>query len=185
MFLYYYLKNPKQVGALCPSSKKLTRAIIQGIGLKKVQNIVEIGAGTGVFTQAILENKNANAKFFAVEINKKMANKLTKKYENLDLQIGNAENLTHFLTQRKMPNADVIVSGIPWALLKNYEQERLLNVIYQNLNKNGYFNTFAYILPSPTGKAFRSKIFKLFNKVRISKIIWENVPPAVVYYCKK
>lgn len=185
MFLYHYLKNPKQVGALCPSSKKLTRAIIQGIGLKKVQNIVEIGAGTGVFTEAILKNKNENAKFFAVEINEKIVNKLTKKYENLDLQIGNAENLAHFLNQRQMLNVDIIVSGIPWALLKDYEQEKLLNVIYQNLNKGGYFNTFAYILPSPAGKAFRSKIFKLFKKVRISKIIWENVPPAVVYYCKK
>lgn len=185
MFFYHYLKNPKQVGALCPSSKKLRRTITQNIGLEHAQNIVEIGAGTGAFTKTILENKHKNAKFFAVEINNKMATKLSKKHQNLDLQVGNAENLLNFLNQRQMQNADIIVSGIPWALLKNYEQEKLLNVIYKSLNKGGYFTTFAYVLPSLAAKEFRKKIFSLFDEVTISKIIWRNIPPAVVYYCKK
>ncbi|TKX31799.1 class I SAM-dependent methyltransferase [Campylobacter estrildidarum] len=185
MFFYYYLKNPKQVGALCPSSKKLRKVITQNIGLESVRNIVEIGPGTGAFTETILKKKHKDAKFFAVEINDKMAKKLSKKYENLDLQIGNAENLEHFLYERDMQNVDIVVSGIPWALLKDDEQEKLLNVIYRNLSKGGYFTTFAYILPSPSSKAFRSKIFKLFSEVKISKIVWQNVPPAVVYYCKK
>ncbi|MBZ7940584.1 class I SAM-dependent methyltransferase [Campylobacter molothri] len=185
MFFYYYLKNPKQVGALCSSSKKLRKTIIDNIGLENVKNIVEIGPGTGAFTEVILQKKHKDAKFFAIEINDQMAQKLSKKYENLDLQIGNAENLDYFLHQRAMSNVDIVVSGIPWALLKNHEQEKLLKTIYKNLSKGGYFTTFAYLIPSLSGKAFRLKIFELFSEVKISKIVWQNIPPAIVYYCKK
>ncbi|ELH2496294.1 methyltransferase domain-containing protein, partial [Campylobacter coli] len=129
--------------------------------------------------------KNKKAQFFAIEINKNMADKLKRKIVNLDIEIGSAENLPYFLRQRNITYADVIISGIPWSLLRDHEQEKLLKIIHKSLKPNGYFSIFAYVLPTYSSLKFRQKIFSLFTEVRISKVVWQNFPPAVVYYCKK
>lgn len=185
MFIYRYLKHPKQTGALCSSSQKLADVITSNINLEQAQNIVEIGAGTGSFTKQILKRKRQDAKFLAIEIDEKMAEKLRSKFPNLDIEISNASDLKMILEKRNMQNVETIISGIPWALLKANEQEKLLSIIYENLNKDGFFATFAYILPTLASRRFKKLLFKFFKEVKISKIVWQNFPPALVYYCKK
>ncbi|TQR31928.1 SAM-dependent methyltransferase [Campylobacter sp. MIT 99-7217] len=185
MFIYQYIKHPKRVGALCSSSQKLGLVITKDLNLKKASNIVEIGSGTGAFTRHILKQKQENTNFFAVEINQTMAINLVKKVGKIDIEVGDAKSLKQMLERRNMPHANLIISGIPWAMLKDIEQERLLQVIYESLAENGEFRTFAYILPTLKAKNFRQKLFKLFKEVQISKTIWQNIPPAFVYFCKK
>lgn len=185
MFFYEYIKNPKQIGALCPSSKKLSSVMIKSLDLNQAKSIIEIGPGTGIFTKDILKYKHQNTSFFTIEMNSKMAIKLGQKFENLDIEIGNARNILSFLSQRQMTEVDIVISGIPWSLLKPFEQDRLLLAIYKSLKNNGYFATFAYILPTPASIRFRRRIFDIFKEIKISKIVWKNIPPAVVYFCKK
>ncbi|MEE6586261.1 SAM-dependent methyltransferase, partial [Campylobacter coli] len=40
------------------------------------------------------------------------------------------------------------IVGIPWSLLRDHEQEKLLKIIHKSLKPNGYFSTFAYVLPT-------------------------------------
>ncbi|NDJ26484.1 SAM-dependent methyltransferase [Campylobacter sp. MIT 12-5580] len=185
MFIYRYVRHPKQVGALCSSSGKLAFIITENIGLKEADNIVEIGAGTGAFTKQILKKKKNEANFFAIEIDQKMAQKLQERFENLDIEVNSAYHLKEFMQKRNIKSLDTIVSGIPWALLKPKEQERLLNVLYESLSEGGYFSTFAYVLPTLAARRFKKQLFSLFKEVKISKIVWQNIPPAFVYYCKK
>lgn len=126
MFIIQYFTSPKQTGALCASSSKLAAAMTENIEIQKARNIAEIGAGTGAFTRHILSKKDEDANFFAVEINKKMANKLSHKFENLDIEINSALNLRKILSKRKINKLDIVISSIPWALMKEKEQEQLL-----------------------------------------------------------
>ena len=71
--------------------------------------MMEFGCGTGLISFHL---KNKKAQFFAIEINKNMADKLKRKIVNLDIEIGSAENLPYFLRQRNITYADVIISGI-------------------------------------------------------------------------
>ncbi|HEG2581973.1 TPA: methyltransferase domain-containing protein [Campylobacter lari] len=183
MFLYQYFKNPKQTGAFCASSKKLSKLITSHVQYAK--NIVEIGPGTGNFTKYILKQKSHNARFFAVEINPHMAKKLKQNIKNIDIEVNSAEFLPNMLEKRAINSVDLIISGIPWALLNSKEQDLLLKSIHDALEENGCFATFAYILPTPKGRAFKKKLFATFSKVEISPIIWQNLPPAFVYFCTK
>lgn len=185
MFLYQYITKPKQIGALCPSSSKLAFAMTEHIELDKARYIAEIGAGTGAFTRSILQKKNQAANFFAVEVNEKMANKLSHKIENLDIEVDSAQSLKKIICKRGINNLDIIISGIPWAFLNKQEQDQLLNTLYECLNEGGYFATFAYIIPTFAKVRFKEKLYSLFSEVKISKIIWRNIPPAFVYYCEK
>ncbi|AJC84448.1 class I SAM-dependent methyltransferase [Campylobacter peloridis] len=183
MFLFHYFKNPKQTGAFCASSKKLSKLITSHV--HNAKNIVEIGPGTGSFTQYILKQKSHKANFFAVEINPHMAKKLKKNIKNIDVEVNSAEFLSNMLEKRSIKQLDLIISGIPWAMLNSKEQDVLLNSIHEVLEEKGCFATFAYVLPTPKGRAFKKKLFATFSKVEISPIIWQNLPPAFVYFCTK
>ena len=165
MFAFNFLKKPKQTGAILPSSKKLALAITHGIALESATHIVELGAGTGAFTQAIVQKKNKNAQFLAIEINEKMAQKLAKKISNVDIEVNCAQNLKEILAQK----------------------DELLAMIYECLNEGGYFVAFVYAFAfSPfRRRKFAKKLTKTFGNVEIPKIVWKNFPPAIIYRCKK
>ncbi|RDU61971.1 SAM-dependent methyltransferase [Helicobacter didelphidarum] len=183
--LLYFLRNPRRIGTLCSSSKELSCAITNNIGLENAQYIAEIGPGLGVFTQEILRKKNKNAQFFAIEINTKIAKKLQEKLMDVEVENESAEKLLQIMKRKQIEYLDVIVSGLPWSVFSQKEQDCLLDCIHEGLRDNGCFATFAYIFPTPQAKKFKKKLFKYFKNVRISKIIWNNFPPAYVYYCKK
>jgi len=47
--------------------------------------------------------------------------------------------------------------------------------------------TFTYVtsLALSSGKRFRSFLERSFGRVRLSPVIWRNLPPAIVYDCVK
>ena len=52
-YLRRFVAAPAQIGSVAPSSPFLTRAMLRGIDWSRMRTIVELGAGTGVFTAAI------------------------------------------------------------------------------------------------------------------------------------
>ncbi len=56
-FIKQYIKNPKTVGAIAPSSEKLAYKMVEDINFLNASCIVEYGSGTGVFTEKILSKK--------------------------------------------------------------------------------------------------------------------------------
>jgi phospholipid N-methyltransferase len=55
------------------------------------------------------------------------------------------------------------------------------------MKDGGKFATFAYLqgLIMPAGIRFRKQLETQFSKVEISKVVWKNLPPAIVYRCQK
>jgi len=184
IFLREFIKN-RSTGALCASSQKLARAMINNVGLEKAKSIVEIGAGTGSFTQLILKEKPQDALFFAIEQSPLMAEELLSKFTNLDCEICNAKFLEQMLKKRDLNSVDLIISGIPWTMLKDREQDKLLALIYNNLKRGAYLSTFLYVLPTLAKRKFTRKLYANFSEVKTSKLIYGNIPPAIVYYCRK
>lgn len=186
MFLNDFIAQPRQTGAICASSPALAQKMVEGIGWFSAQNIVEIGPGTGAFTSEILKKKHNNAHFVTIEINAKMVEILHKKFPKLVVENDNAQNLSAILAKHAMPCCDVIISGIPWTILPNDAQDALLAAISCNLKaESGVFATFMYALPTLRKKRFVKKLRSYFQEVKVSDIVWRNVPPAFVCYCKK
>lgn len=186
MFLNDFIAKPRQTGAICASSPALAQKMVEGIAWFSAQNIVEIGPGTGAFTVEILRKKHKNAPFVAIEINPKMVDILHKKFPKLLIENDNAENLSAILAKHAMADCDVIISGIPWTILPDESQNALLAAISCNLKaESGVFATFMYALPTLRKKRFVKKLRGYFKEVQVSEVVWRNVPPAFVCYCKK
>ena len=185
MFLYHYLRNPKATGAIMQSSKYLAQIITQNINLENADNIIELGPGMGAFTKIILKKKKESARFFAIEINPKLACKLSAKHANIDIALGSAQELCEMMSARGMDSADAIISGIPFAFLSVREQSAMLKNVHSALKIGGYFSTFAYHTPLVSARTFRKMLYRTFARVETSKSVLLNIPPAFVYVCQK
>lgn len=174
-------------GAIAPSSKHLARVIVDRADVDGARRILEIGPGTGVFTEQILARKKDDAHFVALERNPNFASNLRSKFPETRIVQGCATELTAHAVEHEFHEADSIVSGLPWTIFDPKLQRTILGGIRDVLGAGGTFATFAYFGPHwlPGGQNFRSLLRSVFPNTRTSPIVLRNFPPAFVYYCRK
>ena len=68
-FIKQFIKNKKMVGAVSPSSRFLGEKMLCNIDFSKEKIIVELGPGTGVFTDMIINRMAPDAKLLVFELN--------------------------------------------------------------------------------------------------------------------
>jgi phospholipid N-methyltransferase len=183
----HFVRNPGEIGAICPSSRRLAEAIVSDVGVEKADVILEIGPGTGVFTEVILERKPENALFFAIESNEALAGKLKERFEGLRIHNNCASKLREIMRSESVDSIDVVISGLPWASFPESVQDSILDAVVDALSPGGFFATFAYLQGFMLKGAhrFRAKLNSKFTKVSRSEVVWRNLPPAFVYRCEK
>jgi len=186
-FLKAFLRKPMTMGSACPSSPALTRAILQDCDLKSARVVVELGPGTGAFTRRILQRIGPRTLFLAMELDRTCAGRLRDELDGVAVYHDSAENLVHYLNRHEAAQADYIVSGLPWTNMRPQVQDRILNVVIQSLAPRGLFTTFAYAHAYwlPTAVRFRQRLKRHFRSVKISRLVWRNLPPAYVYRCRR
>ncbi|MBN2376693.1 MAG: methyltransferase domain-containing protein [Sedimentisphaerales bacterium] len=184
-FLKEFIRSPKNIGAIAPSSMKLAQAIVKHSGAAQAANILEFGAGTGVFTQVILREKKPDANFIAIEHNDSLSEMLRQHFPDTAIVTDSVENVSQIMQQHNMAKSDCIVCGLPWTAFSQDMQNRLIMSAISALAPGGTFATFAYwpLLFLPAGMRFRKILYNLFSHVEISPIVWKNLPPAIVYRC--
>jgi phospholipid N-methyltransferase len=183
----HFIRNPRQVGACCPSGPALCHEIVSNMKLNDAELVVELGPGTGAITKHIVEAMNNPAKLLGVELNSKFVEELQNQYCQSTFICDSASNLPAILKDRNLPLADVVLSGLPWAVFPESLQMEILTSVYNSMKDGGKFATFAYLqgLIMPAGIRFRKQLETQFSKVEISKVVWKNLPPAIVYRCQK
>jgi len=181
-----FVKSPTTIGAVAPSSDELAKAMVAGVDWESARLVVECGPGTGAFTGRIQERLAPGARFFAIELNPGFASALERRYPGIELHRGCVSELPGLCREAGLP-ADVVVSGLPWAIFAPQDQERLLGAIHSSLRPGGQLATFAYHPASalPAGRRFRSLLERTFSRVEKSATVWRNLPPAFVYRCHK
>ncbi|MDN7240321.1 rRNA adenine N-6-methyltransferase family protein [Planococcus sp. N028] len=180
-FISQYVKHPRSVGAVLPSSPQLTQQMVASINFDIAQCIVEYGPGTGVFTDQLIQKKRENTLLLVFENNEKFHRILQQKYEgikNVHIIYDSAEHVSRYLRKYGFTNADYIVSGLPFASLPKEVSEQILTETRKVLGTEGEFITFQYT-------KFKQKYFKtFFSDIEINKVIL-NMPPAFVFKCTR
>lgn len=186
-FLTEFLRAPHVTGAIAPSSRHLARVIVEKASVDRARKIVELGPGTGVFTETIVAAKKPQARFLALEFNPNFAARLKNRFPEAQVVNGCASKLREHASQHDCHAACSIVSGLPWAIFEEDMQRTILRQIHEVLGTDGIFATFAYFGPHwlPGGQSFRRLLRSQFGRVRTSPVVLRNVPPAFVYYCGK
>lgn len=179
-FLVEYLRSPRIVGAVAPSSERLAVKMVRGIDFKNSKCIVEYGPGIGVFTDKLAKRKNKDTLLILLEYNKEFCKQLEELYnedDNIIIINDSAENVDIYLEKYNIKKVDYVVSGLPFASLPKSVSNKILKKTKSILKKDGLFITFQYTLLK---KEFIASYFK---EIELERVVL-NVPPAYVLSCK-
>jgi phosphatidylethanolamine/phosphatidyl-N-methylethanolamine N-methyltransferase len=179
LFLQEWLANPKGTGSVVPSSKRLAAAMARWLPENRESFVLELGPGTGVVTEALIEHGLREEKLVAIERNPKLADLLRKRFPKAQIICGDAWQMDTLLRLRGIENVGAIMSSLPLLCFSVEEAEALAQKIRAVLEPNGNWVQYSYGIHKLKPRGASS--FQL----HASKIVWLNLPPARVSVFQK
>jgi phospholipid N-methyltransferase len=179
VFFKEFLKNPRQIGSVTPSSRVLERRIVEIAGVASARLVVELGAGTGGTTRAILDAMGPDARLVVVEINRQFCTLLRRIDDpRLVVHCGSASDLRDAVSQYDLRAPDAVISGIPFSTIERRAGSLILETISSLLAPGGRF--VAYQWRSRVDDLSRP----LLGPARV-EVALLNIPPQRLYWWEK
>lgn len=187
MFLGKFLRNPRNVGSVVPSSRALAREMARAVPVRPTAVVVELGPGTGALTRQVIEVLAAGERFLAIDIDPEFCERLRARWPDIDCECGSAADLPQMLAARGWSAADHVLSGLPFASLPAAVSRAILAAIDRSLSAGGTFSTFQYVhaYATPPAVAFRRQMAARFGPAISRRLVLKNVPPAYVLTWRK
>jgi phospholipid N-methyltransferase len=186
-FLARFVRHPGTVGAIAPSGRQLAAAMVAPLASARERHdqdepttVVELGAGTGAFTEAIVPHLTPGDRFFIVELERVFCDALRRRWPGIDVACASAEALRTLTASRDAGAIDHIVSGLPFATLPADTTQRIVEAIGHTLRPGGTFTTFHYAhsLHMPRARAFRERASERLGSQPWMRLVAWNLPPA-------
>jgi phospholipid N-methyltransferase len=177
-----FLKSPRTVGAVSPSSLAVAQAIAGILPVTGPLRVVELGPGTGALTGSIMDRLGPAARFLAIDIDAEFINQLRSRWPTLECVHGSAEDLHRVVSERAMAPVDHIISGLPFSTLPTEMTRKILRAVTESLRPGGTFTTFQYVHSFwlLTGVSFRREMTRLMGSSPTRQLVMRNMPPAYV-----
>lgn len=174
LFFRRWLANPLQMGSIIPSSRTLCRRIAALARRAEDEVIVELGAGTGVVSRALLAAGVPPEKLVVVEIVHDMAEHLRKTLPGVNVIQGDAFDLANALPERLHGKVGTAICGIPLVMLPTGQQRRFVAAVESVAPGRGFL-LYTYCITSPLPYAALGLTAK--------REAWtpRNFPPASVW----
>lgn len=181
LFMQEWLANPQGIGAVAPSSRNLAEAMAQWLPSDPESFVLELGPGTGVVTEALLRRGLRQEQLVAIEQNSNMTRVLREKFPRAQIITGDAWKMDDLLRRRREPIEKVgaVISSLPLLCFPPADAERLAEKIRAVLEPRGKWVQFTYRIHRLRPRGASS--FRL----RATKIVWFNLPPARVSVFQK
>lgn len=169
--------NPGSTGAACPSSPFLANKMASYIPSTEKGWIIEVGAGTGAVTQALINHGVAPQRLISIEMSPTLSRHLAERFPEAHVKQGDAADLASIITQvtgQSRPPIRYIVSSLPFRSLPDKVSEKIIAQIESVLEDDGKLIQFTYDL--------RNNDFHHFANFEreASSIVLLNFPPARV-----
>jgi len=179
LFFRRWIANPLKVGALLPSAPALARLVARNVEIGPDDAVIEVGAGTGSITKALVSAGIPRERLFVIEIDSDMCTYLRKQFPQVQIIHGDAGRLGDIVPSRWHGKVSTVVSGIPMITLPFDAQQRLIKSWFSITKPGGQMLQYTYSLISPLPEA------KLGLSVRRRGMAFLNVPPASVFSYRK
>jgi phospholipid N-methyltransferase len=181
-FILEWLDNPASVGAFCPSSKKLARTMAESVILTEKGYCIELGPGTGVVTQALLDHGIPQERLILIERSARFVKILQKKFPSLTIIQGDATELATLLKTQlgDKVKVDSIVSSLPLRSIPLDIRNAIVTQWQHLLTDKSRVIQFSYFIFGKSATGNKS----VYDKISHS-VVMRNFPPAKVYCYEK
>jgi phospholipid N-methyltransferase len=178
-FFQGFLKRPREVGSIIPSSRFLERRVTRAAQLEQADLAIELGPGTGGTTRSFLRAMKPSAQLLAIEINPRFVRSLRRMNDRrLIVHLGSATELREALDHYGLPAPNAILSGIPFSTMERPLGHAILRSVHDVLEPGGLF--VAYQVRDRVEMLGR----EVFGDARVQRELL-NVPPMRVYRWEK
>lgn len=172
--------DDRNIGSVTPSSKYLIERLVKSARLADAKVVVEYGPARGVVTKQLLKKMRPDAKLVAVEFNAKFYADFTARVKDPRLipVRGDVREIDKILAGLGLPQADCVVSGVPFSLFSGRDRHVILTKTTDLLAPGGRFVAFGYTTHLiPMLKDYFAS-FDIQFEVR-------NIPPSFIFTALK
>ena len=173
LFITQLLKKPHQVVALAPSSRALSAEMAATLD-PAGGPVIELGAGTGRITQAIIDRGVPVEMIHSIEMNPVFCDRLRADFPGLNVYQMSAGDVGDLPVE----GAQAVVSGLPLLSMPYDLQNAILGGTFKQVGPTGSYIQFTYGPKPPIRAEIRDAMGLTWTT---SRKIWGNLPPARVY----
>ena len=178
-FIRSWIEKPLSMGAVTPSGKVLARAMARYVDPEVPGPVIELGAGTGALTQALVDQGIEPSRLVLVEFNPSFCRLLRKRYPEATVIQGDAYGIQRLLGSLLREPAAAVVSGLPLVTKPIKMRWRLIRDAFDLMVPGALFVQFTYSVAPPIPKSLPGV------STEASERIWMNLPPARVWVYRK
>ncbi|MGG6892580.1 MULTISPECIES: class I SAM-dependent methyltransferase [Rhizobium] len=176
LFIRTLFSNPRMVGAIAPSGAMLADLITNEVD-PAAGAVLELGPGTGVFTEALLARGVRESDLTLVEFSSDFADMLQRRFPHARVLCANAARLDTHISPEDLPFGCAI-SGLPLLNMSPRAVVAILDGALSRLREGGALYQFTYGLRCPVPHRLLDRFgFKATLHGRVLR----NFPPARVY----
>ena len=174
-FARQFLKHPREVGSVLPSSPALGRAVADALP-KRVRTVAEFGPGTGPITRELLSKAGRNVRIVAFEIDPNFCDVLSSSIRDGRLTVLNrpAEDIAAVARELDV-TFDAVVTSLPLVNFPVPIRNLILQSVKDALPPGGIVTGYTYT-PYVVPRLMR----ETFGNCAL-RFVWRNVPPAFVF----
>lgn len=144
-FFQAFMKSPRVVASVVPSSAFLKRRIVEAADLPRAEVVVELGAGTGGTTLSLLEAMGKGSHLIAIERTADFVPGLEAiADERFEIVHGCASSIGEQLASRGHEGADAVISGIPFSTMPAELCREIVEAIHGALKPGGRFVAYQF-----------------------------------------
>ena len=178
LFLRKLFLHGFAVAAMKPASRALATAHCQHVDASKPQVIVEIGAGTGAVTAAVVQAMHKDSRLIAVEIDPDFAAILRSRCPQATVLGCDARELPDQLAALGVSRIDLMISCIALPHVPRAVNEAIFGCL-DRMGEDAWF-TQQTLVPL----VYRRMYHRLFHEVNF-RMVFANLPPGGVYHCRQ
>lgn len=175
VFFRGWLKDPFHVASITPSSRWLARLVATDVGPDA--RVVELGAGTGTLTEALIERGVRRENLYLVEQHPAFCDVLRSRFPGTNVVQADAAAVTGTLGFLRA-TVDYVISGLPLAWFPRRKKAQVLTEAFELLRSHGRFRQVTYLGPPPVGGRLLDELGLRTTLLGVSPL---NLPPAFVY----
>jgi phosphatidylethanolamine/phosphatidyl-N-methylethanolamine N-methyltransferase len=175
LFFRQWLRSPKSMGAVIPSSRVLARAVTEAVRWAPGEHVIELGAGTGAISQGLIDAGIPPEALMMIELDRQLFDYLRTRFPAVRVVNGDATRMVDLARQQGISRVSTIISGLPMVTMPLAFQRAIIEQSFELLGPDGYLLQYSYspVAPIPARK--------LGVDAKLVKFVVRNVPPATVW----
>lgn len=180
LFFRQWLRSPKSMGSVIPSSRALAKAVAAEVAWQPGQYVVELGGGTGAISQGLIDRGIPRDRLIVIELDGALHAYLKERLTGCLVIQGDATRLPEILARQHVGEIGTVISGLPMVGMPFEFQQAIIDQGFKVMPKGSYMLQYSYspIPPIPAAK--------LGVGAKIARYVLWNFPPAAVWkYTKK